>query len=285
MQTMTAQPTGFQLRSAAPAQLRAGRAAPRCQARSSVRVLAADKQRTVLIGLAADSGCGKSTFMRRMTNLFGGNAKPPAGGNPDSNTLIRCAQPLCTARSPAGPACLPALHHADASAPPSPSPRPSACVCAVLSCSRLRQRADHCAVPGRLPLPRPGGPQEGQGHRTGTGGAELRCVEAPCGRRGRDMRPAKSVRRTYSPLRVAPEALRLAAPCAVAGLETPRVSAQRDARVFASLRWRGGGLICGARRERGAASPWAVLLLPWKPSLPPLIVSTRRLIPAVRTQT
>jgi phosphoribulokinase len=84
---MTAQPTGFQLRSAAPAQLRA-RAAPRCQARSSVRVLAADKQRTVLIGLAADSGCGKSTFMRRMTNLFGGNAKPPAGGNPDSNTLI-----------------------------------------------------------------------------------------------------------------------------------------------------------------------------------------------------
>jgi phosphoribulokinase len=93
MQTMTAQPTGFQLRSAAPAQLRS-RAAPRCQARSSVRVLAADKQRTVLIGLAADSGCGKSTFMRRMTNLFGGNAKPPAGGNPDSNTLIRCALPL-----------------------------------------------------------------------------------------------------------------------------------------------------------------------------------------------
>jgi phosphoribulokinase len=43
---------------------------------------------TVLIGLAADSGCGKSTFMRRMTNLFGGSAKPPAGGNPDSNTLI-----------------------------------------------------------------------------------------------------------------------------------------------------------------------------------------------------
>lgn len=44
--------------------------------------------RTILIGLAADSGCGKSTFMRRMTNLFGGSAKPIAGGNPDSNTLI-----------------------------------------------------------------------------------------------------------------------------------------------------------------------------------------------------
>lgn len=88
---MTAPTTGFQLRGAAPAQLRASRpAAPRCLARASVRVLAADKQRTVLIGLAADSGCGKSTFMRRMTNLFGGNAKPPAGGNPDSNTLIRC---------------------------------------------------------------------------------------------------------------------------------------------------------------------------------------------------
>lgn len=26
----------------------------------------------VLIGVAADSGCGKSTFMRRLTNIFGG---------------------------------------------------------------------------------------------------------------------------------------------------------------------------------------------------------------------
>merc|ERR1711943_177475 len=31
---------------------------------------------------------GKSTFMRRMTSLFGGKASPPEGGNPDSNTLI-----------------------------------------------------------------------------------------------------------------------------------------------------------------------------------------------------
>ncbi|CAL5355653.1 unnamed protein product [Camellia sinensis] len=44
--------------------------------------------KTVVIGLAADSGCGKSTFMRRLTSVFGGGAEPPKGGNPDSNTLI-----------------------------------------------------------------------------------------------------------------------------------------------------------------------------------------------------
>lgn len=42
----------------------------------------------IIIGLAADSGCGKSTFMRRLTSVFGGEASPPKGGNPDSNTLI-----------------------------------------------------------------------------------------------------------------------------------------------------------------------------------------------------
>jgi len=42
----------------------------------------------VMIGLAADSGCGKSTFMRRITQVFGGNPTPPEGGNPDSNTLL-----------------------------------------------------------------------------------------------------------------------------------------------------------------------------------------------------
>eukprot|EP00270_Netrium_digitus_P014210 TRINITY_DN479_c0_g1_i1.p1 TRINITY_DN479_c0_g1~~TRINITY_DN479_c0_g1_i1.p1 ORF type:complete len:411 (+),score=79.99 TRINITY_DN479_c0_g1_i1:81-1313(+) len=45
-------------------------------------------EQTVVVGLAADSGCGKSTFMRRMTSVFGGAASPPKGGNPDSNTLI-----------------------------------------------------------------------------------------------------------------------------------------------------------------------------------------------------
>merc|ERR1712205_121713 len=55
--------------------------------RASLRVNAKDNG-PVVIGLAADSGCGKSTFMRRMTSLFGGKASPPEGGNPDSNTLI-----------------------------------------------------------------------------------------------------------------------------------------------------------------------------------------------------
>ena len=32
----------------------------------------------VLIGVAADSGCGKSTFMRRLTGIFGGTNVGPA---------------------------------------------------------------------------------------------------------------------------------------------------------------------------------------------------------------
>ncbi|MEW5305985.1 MAG: hypothetical protein WDW36_008491 [Sanguina aurantia] len=59
---------------------------PRAMGRRMVVVKAQEK--VVVIGLAADSGCGKSTFMRRMTSIFGGAPKPPAGGNPDSNTLI-----------------------------------------------------------------------------------------------------------------------------------------------------------------------------------------------------
>jgi phosphoribulokinase len=55
-------------------------------ARTSVVVSASEKP--VVIGLAADSGCGKSTFMRRITSIFGGSPQPPAGGNPDSNTLL-----------------------------------------------------------------------------------------------------------------------------------------------------------------------------------------------------
>mmetsp|Transcript_5430 Transcript_5430/g.18887 ORF Transcript_5430/g.18887 Transcript_5430/m.18887 type:complete len:376 (+) Transcript_5430:74-1201(+) len=65
-------------------------AAARTTTRSASRVVSTTValDRPVLIGLAADSGCGKSTFMRRMTTLMGGNASPPEGGNPDSNTLI-----------------------------------------------------------------------------------------------------------------------------------------------------------------------------------------------------
>ncbi|GMQ04089.1 hypothetical protein CsSME_00049628 [Camellia sinensis var. sinensis] len=55
---------------------------------TSTTITCSAQEKTVVIGLAADSGCGKSTFMRRMTNVFGGAAEPPKGGNPDSNTLL-----------------------------------------------------------------------------------------------------------------------------------------------------------------------------------------------------
>ena len=47
----------------------------------------------VVIGVAADSGCGKSTFMRRLTNIFGGSRVGPLGGGFDAgswetNTLV-----------------------------------------------------------------------------------------------------------------------------------------------------------------------------------------------------
>ncbi|PSC70170.1 phosphoribulokinase [Micractinium conductrix] len=64
-----------------------GMTASRVESQRVVVVRAAD-DKVVVIGLAADSGCGKSTFMRRVTGIFGGEPKPPAGGNPDSNTLI-----------------------------------------------------------------------------------------------------------------------------------------------------------------------------------------------------
>ncbi|CAN6229395.1 unnamed protein product [Urochloa humidicola] len=50
--------------------------------------------KTVVIGLAADSGCGKSTFVQRLTTVLGGGARaapPPNGGNfpgSNSNTLV-----------------------------------------------------------------------------------------------------------------------------------------------------------------------------------------------------
>jgi len=43
--------------------------------------------KTVVIGLAADSGCGKSTFMRRMTGIFGGESKLLDIGR-ETNTLV-----------------------------------------------------------------------------------------------------------------------------------------------------------------------------------------------------
>ncbi|NP_001148258.1 Phosphoribulokinase, chloroplastic [Zea mays] len=45
--------------------------------------------KTVVIGVAADSGCGKTTFTRRLASVLGGGAEPPrAGRNPGSNTLV-----------------------------------------------------------------------------------------------------------------------------------------------------------------------------------------------------
>merc|ERR1711907_932574 len=61
---------------------------------NSVRVNALGKDEpVVLIGVAADSGCGKSTFMRRLTNVFGGDQVGPLGGGFDNggwetNTLV-----------------------------------------------------------------------------------------------------------------------------------------------------------------------------------------------------
>lgn len=50
-------------------------------------------QTPIVIGVAADSGCGKSTFMRRLTNIFGGDVVGPLGGGFDNggwetNTLV-----------------------------------------------------------------------------------------------------------------------------------------------------------------------------------------------------
>jgi|Transcript_5900 phosphoribulokinase len=52
-----------------------------------------DPKKTVLIGVAADSGCGKSTFMRRLTGIFGGGSPTPLGGgfsagSWETNTLV-----------------------------------------------------------------------------------------------------------------------------------------------------------------------------------------------------
>lgn len=51
-------------------------------------------EKVIVIGVAADSGCGKSTFMRRLTKVFGGKATGPLGGGfgaPggwETNTLV-----------------------------------------------------------------------------------------------------------------------------------------------------------------------------------------------------
>merc|ERR1719343_901335 len=60
---------------------------------SALDMALAEGQTPVIIGVAADSGCGKSTFMRRLTNIFGGDVVGPLGGgfeagSWETNTLV-----------------------------------------------------------------------------------------------------------------------------------------------------------------------------------------------------
>merc|ERR1719486_1713421 len=56
-------------------------------AHSRSAVLSMADVKPVVIGIAADSGCGKSTFMRRMTSIFGGESKLLDIGR-ETNTLV-----------------------------------------------------------------------------------------------------------------------------------------------------------------------------------------------------
>merc|ERR1719498_2237456 len=72
----------------------AGAARPAPNRGTSVRTAALGKDEpVVVIGVAADSGCGKSTFMRRLTQVFGGDTVGPLGGGFgnggwETNTLV-----------------------------------------------------------------------------------------------------------------------------------------------------------------------------------------------------
>lgn len=60
----------------------------------SLRMKLGVDEKVIVIGVAADSGCGKSTFMRRLTKVFGGKNVGPLGGGfgaPggwETNTLV-----------------------------------------------------------------------------------------------------------------------------------------------------------------------------------------------------
>lgn len=62
--------------------------------KSSLNMALQPGQVPIIIGVAADSGCGKSTFMRRLTSIFGGDVVGPLGGGfgaPggwETNTLV-----------------------------------------------------------------------------------------------------------------------------------------------------------------------------------------------------
>ena len=48
-------------------------------------------EKVIIIGVAADSGCGKSTFMRRLTKVFGGKNVGPLGGGFGTPGTIFCS--------------------------------------------------------------------------------------------------------------------------------------------------------------------------------------------------
>jgi len=63
------------------------------QSSTSLEMALKAGEKPILIGVAADSGCGKSTFMRRLTNIFGGEKVGPLGGGFgnggwETNTLV-----------------------------------------------------------------------------------------------------------------------------------------------------------------------------------------------------
>jgi len=61
---------------------------------STLNMALPEGQTPIIIGVAADSGCGKSTFMRRLTSIFGGDVVGPLGGGFgtdggwETNTLV-----------------------------------------------------------------------------------------------------------------------------------------------------------------------------------------------------
>merc|ERR1719366_23664 len=57
------------------------------QSRVLARAEAPQMANPVVVGVAADSGCGKSTFMRRLTSIFSGESKLLDIGR-ETNTLV-----------------------------------------------------------------------------------------------------------------------------------------------------------------------------------------------------
>ena len=67
---------------------------------NSIQMALKDGQKPIVIGLAADSGCGKSTFMRRVTALFGGECKLNDIGRETKCVAVSLAPPSVRVRTP-----------------------------------------------------------------------------------------------------------------------------------------------------------------------------------------